>query len=448
MTRGRRRSHDAAAVVCEFQSAQYDAARRVARALGGVGRPRMARRIFLIAGETSGDAIGAKLMLALQREHKGKNLQFSGVGGKRMTDAGLQTLFPMDDINVMGFGELIPALPRLAYRLSQTISAAREAQPDLVVGIDSKAFCLRVLAALRRDRRSPSSGPALVQYVAPSAWAFSDAPKRAAKLANAVDELLVLLPFERDLFEAAGVPCTFVGHPALQAAEDDDDLTAAIDESRGSLCLLPGSRPDEVSSNLPIMLDAAERIASSLLHSPADGAIDQLLLPAPPSVRSLVEETIRARPSSSLPALVTTDRMRHRAYRASRLALACSGTVNVELALARTPQVALYRSNRLTSFVVRHIVRPTVQHATLPNILNARDGEASALIPELLFEECTSDAVADEAIRLLANPEAAKAQVAASERVLHQLAVREDDGRVVPSATVAARALLRRVELS
>jgi lipid-A-disaccharide synthase len=420
--------------------------------------------IFMIAGEASGDAIGARLMAALRREYPGP-VEFAGVGGERMASEGLKTLFPMSDLTVMGFAEVVPALPRLAMRLVQTISAARAAKPDVVLGIDSKAFCLRVLGALASGRNKPgplpsveasdtstSPPPALVQCVAPSAWAFSDAPSRAAKLAGVVDELLVLLPFEACLFEAAGVPCTFIGHPSLS----NDEGTALSSEPRqrvgsapppphaseagDALCLLPGSRQQEVVSNLPPMLRAAEQ----LLADRRSNGISRLLLPAPPSVRSLVEAHLAARPA--LPVHVCSDADRFDAYRDSRLAIACCGTVNVELARARVPQVAVYSTSWITSAVIRHVIKPTLTHATLPNIINyRRDGcGARGLIPELLLEDCTPGAVVGAAQTLLEEPAAAASQVAASARALDDLvAIRDETGEAVPFATVAARALIQ-----
>ena len=263
--------------------------------------------VFLIAGEPSGDAIGARLMSALRREH-GAPLRFAGVGGERMAAMGLQSLFPMDDISVMGFAEIVPALPRLVMRFRQTVAEARAVAPDAVVGIDSKAFCIRVLGALAADRRLLGSPrrehkkPALLQYVAPSAWAFADAPRRAARLHGTVDELLALLPFEPPLFAAADIPCTFVGHPALDGGGDAlPSGTAAADEAdRSALCLLPGSRRQEVDANLPLMLQAVELVEPSCYR------IDRLLLPTPPSLRAAVEAHLSVRQVSP-PVTVLSD---------------------------------------------------------------------------------------------------------------------------------------------
>ena len=455
----------------------------------------------MLAGEPSGDAIGALLMAALRREY-GAPLRFAGVGGSRMTSAGLRSLFPMSDLTVMGFAELVPALPRLAMRLIQTVLAVRADTPHMVVGIDSKGFNLRVLRHLSSARRSRTSAitheqptPILVQYVAPSAWAFADAPQRAARLAETVrlDELLVLLPFEAPLYQAAGIRCTFVGHPALEpegegaqerfphGGSSSDDVSSTVPpplppqaSSRASsaLCVLPGSRPHEIDANLPLMLQAAELIAvevaaradrsgssaelsahESAQEPLATGIIDHLLLPVPLSLHDAVEAHLRARPPGSLRAQVLHDSERHRAYAHSRLAIACCGTVNVELARARVPQVAVYRSSRLTSWFVRHILRPSTPYATLPNILQgllhgrvrAAEGqeEVRRRIPELLFEACTAEAIAREVVRLLRDPREAQAQVDAASDAVGELVTRDEEGRVRSPATVAARALLR-----
>ena len=461
--------------------------------------------VYMLAGEPSGDAIGALLMAALRREY-GAPLRFAGVGGSRMTSAGLRSLFPMSDLTVMGFAELVPALPRLAMRLLQTVLAVRADTPHMVVGIDSKGFNLRVLRHLSSARRSrthmPSAAddeqptPILVQYVAPSAWAFADAPQRAARLAETVrlDELLVLLPFEAPLYQSAGIRCTFVGHPALEpevegaqerfthgdssperlphGGSSSDDVSSTVPplppQASSALCLLPGSRPHEIEANLPLMLQAAELIAVEVATrfdrsgssaelsaqvTPSTGIIDHLLLPVPLSLRDAVEAHLRARPPGSLRAQVLHDSERHRAYAHSRLAIACCGTVNVELARARVPQVAVYRSSRLTSWFVRHILRPSTPYATLPNILQglgqgrvrAAEGQEGVRrrIPELLFEACTAEAIAREVVRLLRDPREAQGQVDAASDAVGELVTKDEDGRVRSPATVAARALLR-----
>ena len=429
--------------------------------------------VFLVAGEPSGDAIGSKLMRALKRERGGLGeLDFAGIGGEAMQAEGLQSLFPMDELTVMGFAEVVPRLPSLRRRLHETIAAVGELRPHVVLGIDSKAFCLRLLRAVA-DAHGPGSGgsdgaantrPSLLQYVAPSAWAFRDAERRASQLVGGVDELLALLPFEPPLFEGAGVPCTFVGHPSLEdgaallpPTATQRRTTAApllrrlgLHADAPTLCLLPGSRPQEVRCTLPHMLQAAELMAAALPPQPSPPPAApslQLLLAAPPALRPLVEETIEAQQRQQrrrmerehLSVAVVGSDERYEAYAASDLALACSGTVNVELALRGVPQLALYRTSWLTSVYVRAVLRPAISHATLPNLISGRE-----IVPELLFERCAAEPVAAAALEMLRRPATGDEQLAAlREEVLPRLGVRDAAGALVPPSTVAARAVLR-----
>jgi len=425
------------------------------------GGPASELRIFLVAGEPSGDTIGARLMAALRRESS-RPVRFFGVGGSRMATAGLRSpLFPMDELSVMGFGELLPALPRLAYRFRQALAAARAAGPHAVVGIDSKGFCLRLLGALAADRGYSAArrAPALVQYVAPSAWAFADAPRRAAALRSRVDLLLCLLPFEPALYEAAGVTSAFVGHRAgEEAAEAVAEGGAAGEPSRTAICLLPGSRAQEVRATLPPMLEAIDAIDSAVAPPP-------LLLPTTQSTRAVVEATLAGSAAAAARVALVDSSERHAAYRASRLAIACCGTVNVELALARTPQVAVWRSGAMTTWFIRHLLRPTTPYASLPNILAARhqaaQGDFSPCVPELLFGECAAAPIARTATEMLSRTDAARAHVDVAERAAWALAPRPASsagefgrapewGEHAPGAplapsTLAAKAVLRAI---
>ena len=237
-------------------------------------------RVFLVAGEPSGDGIGSCLMRAMQAEHCGR-IEFSGVGGSAMEASGMRSLFPMADLSVMGFAEILPALPTLAFRLRQTLAAARATRPHLVVGIDSKGFCLRMLRALASDRKSCGRWhrPVLAQYVAPSAWAFVDAQARAGHLDGTVDELLLILPFEKALYGGAGVPCTFVGHPCTEVGPSGSAVGSAeaaarlrarcgISDVEPVITALPGSRCSEVRAVLPSMLEALRRVSGTTRDAP------------------------------------------------------------------------------------------------------------------------------------------------------------------------------------
>ena len=334
--------------------------------------------------------------------------------------------------------------------------------------------------AADRDTGAPNQ-PVLAQYVAPSAWAFPDAHTRAGRLAGMLDELLLLLPFEEKLYRDAGVSCTFVGHPSVEAADGwagarrgalasgqvaatDKQTTADSASLRLELGLppgeplitaLPGSRRAEVLAVLPPMLGALGRIAESAVldgHGRVETGTVSVLLPAGPSVRRDVEHVLRSHRDGAVRVHLLDTAERHRAYRASVLALACCGTVNVELALAATPQVAAWRANWLTHLIVRRVLRPTVPHATLPNLLahHQRHGtlagiSSGAIIDECLFERCAAGPIAEAALRLLTCRAAAARQVAALSDVAEGLTALDDAGAAVLPSTLAARALLRHV---
>jgi len=436
-----------------------------------------------------------------------------------MQAEGLHSVFPMSDLTVAGFVEVIPRLPRLAMRLFQTLRAVETNKPSIVVGIDSKGFNLRVLRALACRRASKSSCanplisnhseaapelsgvvhplPKLVQYVAPSAWAFSDAKRRASSLRGWLDHLLVLLPFEKELFSGVGVPCTFVGHPALESTVLTDfsvqgantpctkTLRAMVGESfrkahgfsptSQMVCLLPGSRPQEVHTLLPLLLHAAARMESSqeILQQQdcafsSRGGIEFFILAAP-GVRQLVNSIARrvlpeAAHAAALPHVcasgsdqngassavdwltagklrcaIVDAQSREDAFAASTLALAACGTVNIELAAAGVPQVAIYRTSHITSWIIRNWLRPVLRHATLPNILAGR-----TVIAELLFEQCTPERIAEEAIFILANPSVVASEVEQIRRlVLPKLQPHDSRGNALASSEVAARTLLK-----
>ncbi|KAL1520183.1 hypothetical protein AB1Y20_023653 [Prymnesium parvum] len=440
----------------------YHAVRRL-----GAATDAQPLKVFLVAGESSGDAIGGRLMHALREEHRGP-IMFEGVGGKHMQSAGLRSLFPMEDLSVMGFSELIPALPRLAYRWHQTLAAARAAQPQLVVGIDSKGFCLRLLGALAADRRVgktvAAATPLLVQYVAPSVWAFHDAHARARRLAGVVDELLLLLPFEEPIFRAAGISATFVGHPSMEeegvgwwkqgsvqgaAAASLLRQRCGIPEGPRVVTLLPGSRHAEVYSTLPVMLEALQLLADATDHSDPRARAITAVLPVATAVRATIGDVLRRMHFGEVDVHLVGEEDRAAAYHASSLALACCGTVNVELALSSTPQVVLWRSSWLTHFVIERWLRPKLAYASLPNILwhEARTGGVSGpsdcppLLPECLLGNCSAESVAIAARHLIGCSDTA-AKVDTAAQVVSTLALQASPEGPIPPSKKAAQTLL------
>ncbi|MGO4724421.1 MULTISPECIES: lipid-A-disaccharide synthase [unclassified Inquilinus] len=349
-----------------------------------------APHIFLVATEPSGDLMGASLMAALRRRC-GDGVRFSGVGGARMAAEGLDTLFPLADIAVMGAVELVPQLPRLFNRIRRTAEAALAAKPDALVSIDGLAFNARVAARLA-GRSFP-----IVHFVAPKVWAWR--PGRARKLAGLVDHLMVQLPFEPPWFERYGLPTTYVGHPIIETAAGQGD-GARFRQAHGIaadarlLTVLPGSRRGEVEKLLPVFGEALRRLAAR--HPGLRVAV-----PTVETVAELVRAAARSWPGD--PILIEGDAEKYDAFAGSDAALAASGTVALELGMARVPSVIAYLINPLTAFVVRRLL--TTKYANLVNIMLDRPA-----VPELLQENCTPDKLAAAIDRLLTDPAAVAAQ--------------------------------------
>lgn len=349
--------------------------------------------VFLIAGEPSGDVLGGRLMKALKQATAGR-VRFAGVGGERMIGEGLSPLFPLDDLALFGLAELLPKIPNLLRRLDQTTQAVLSSRPDAVVTIDAPDFCFRIG---KRLRRAGCTVP-LIHYVAPTVWAWR--PGRARKVAKFLDHLLALLPFEPPYFEREGLACTFVGHPVVEGGADKGCASRFrarhdLPEDARLLTVLPGSRRSEVTKLLPDFGCTLERLA-------ADHPDLRIVVPTVPQVRSLVSEAIRSWPLPAL--LVEGDEDKYDAFAASTAALAASGTVSLELALARLPAVIAYRIHPLTYRLYRGLIR--VKYVNLVNIMLNRP-----LVPELLQQDCVPEKLASAVDHLLRDPEARQLQV-------------------------------------
>lgn len=369
--------------------------------------------IFLVAGEPSGDALGGRLMAALKRA-TGGGVRFAGVGGDRMAAEGLDSLFPMAELSVMGYLEVVPRIPRLFARSRQIAARARALNPAALITIDSPEFTLRVA------RRLNGAGFPLVHYVAPQVWAHR--PGRAPQIAHILDHLLALLPFEPAYFEAVGLACSFVGHPVVEEGADGGDGTAfrarhAIPERAPLVCLLPGSRPGEVSRLLPVYGATLARLSEGI---PDLWSVVPTLRPVAEMVRRGVAEW----PTSS--AVVCEPEEKYDAFAASMVALAASGTVVLELAIAGLPAVVTYRVNPLTAWAARRMIR--VPYVSLVNLILDR-----SVMPELLQERCRPDMLAEAVAGLVMDENARAAQSAEARRA----AVKIGHGGPPPSERAA-----------
>lgn len=376
-------------------------------------------KIFIIAGEPSGDLLGGRLMAALRDTVPG--VEFVGVGGERMAAQGLASLFPMAEIALFGVFEILPRLLRLRARVLETVEAVLDAKPDALVTIDSPGFNQAVAKRVRA--RDPSIK--LIHYVAPTVWAWK--PGRAKKYAALFDRLLALLPFEPPYFTREGLDCVFVGHSVIEGGAGKGDGAAfrarhAIPTDKPVVVLLPGSRRGEVSRLLPIYKETVALLRRS------HGDRVALVIPTVPLVRDTVAT---AAAGWDLPALVVEgEGEKFDAFAAGTAALAASGTVSLELALARLPTVICYRLNPLTVALFRRFMR--VRYANLVNLMLDR---MSA--PELLQEDCRPDLLHRELARLLDDPSARAAQIADVATVASWLG----EGEMPPSRR-AAQAVL------
>ncbi len=338
------------------------------------------KKVYLIAGEASGDQFGGLLMEALKK--KSDSLEFYGIGGERMEMQGLKSLFPMSELALMGLFEILPHLPNLMNRLQQTVDNIVKIQPDVIVTIDSPGFTYRIAKRLKKYRIP------IIHAVAPSVWAWR--PGRAKKIAKFFDHLLTLFPFEPPYFEKEGLPSTFVGHPIVDLGFDDISKEAAkknftISSDELLLLLLPGSRRGEIKKLLPMMLEVAKRLQK----------LDKKIRFKLATVPYQIEEVESLLGQEDLEVEVVTDPlMKKRLMRAADLAIAASGTVSLELALCETPHLVTYKINPLTAWIVKQMI--LVEHVSLVNLLLGH-----TCVPELLQENCTVEKIFQTALTLL-----------------------------------------------
>jgi len=353
-----------------------------------------APRLFFVTGETSGDLIGARLLRALRRRHGG-DLAIAGLGGEAMAAEGLESLFDPAELSLFGLTELLPHLPRILRRRREVLSAIERFRPDAVIGIDASAFFRSVSKGLSR-RGDPA---ARILYKAPQAWGYW--AWRAKPLARLYDAILALLPFEPEFFARYGAQARFIGHPAIDAGIAAADGAAfrrahGIPAEATLLVVLPGSRRGEVSRLLPIFREVVARLAVGRtgLH---------VVLP---TVTSVAEAVRSGSADWPVPVeIVTGEAARYAAFRAADAALAASGTVTTELAIAGTPMVVAYRVSAVTGMVAHRVSR--VEHVSIVNLVMDR-----AVVPEFLQERCTPDLLVPALADLLADGEARRRQLA------------------------------------
>ena len=354
-------------------------------------------KLFLIAGEPSGDRLGAALMDGLRLLAPG--VTFRGVGGPMMLAQGMPSLFPMDELSVMGIAEVLPKYRALKRRISQTALAVIESGADALITIDSPDFCLRVARLVKAalpDLRT-------IHYVAPSVWAWR--PGRAARMAQVIDHVLALLPFEPPYMTAAGMTCDFVGHPVVA------DLLAtpverAMMDGQGPLILaLPGSRRAEVTRLAPVIGEVLGMLRAQ--HPDL-----RVALPTVGGLLNLVRDLTANWPVR--PDIILDPAAKRAAFAAADVAIAASGTVSLELAANDCPMVIAYALNPVTMWLMRRAA--LIDTVTLVNIVSEQ-----RVIPEFIQERCRADLIAPALHRLLTDKPARDSQLHAMQITMERL---------------------------
>jgi lipid-A-disaccharide synthase len=334
-------------------------------------------RLFIVAGEASGDALGARFVARLREVLGDRALELSGVGGEALIAEGLHSVFPQEDIAVMGFGPVVARLPLLLRRMSDAVRAAVKFGPDLLLTIDAPDFSLRVAKKVRK--LAPAVPTA--HWVCPSVWAWRQG--RARRMKPNVDRILALLPFEPAALERLGGPQTiYVGHPLIERLQDyrpgPDEAARRDDAEAPTILVLPGSRRSEIRHLLPPFGEAVALVAEQLPRA-------RFVLPAVPRLVEVITQLIadwRVKPE-----IVTGEAAKLAAFREARAALAASGTVTLELALAQVPTVAAYRGAGWEAALARRLIKlPSV---ILPNLI-----VGESVVPEFIQDDASPQALA------------------------------------------------------
>ena len=339
--------------------------------------------IYIIAGEPSGDALGGALIAAL-RERVGEGLRVAGIGGERMREQGVESRVPLADLAIAGLAEVLPRARVVLRHVRDTVSTIRDARPDAVVTIDSSGFSWRIAQRLRqRGETLP-----LIHYVAPMVWAWR--AHRANMVARWYDHLLALLPFEPLYFEKVGLACTYVGHPVIDSGAGSGDAArfrAAHGIATGTLMLavLPGSRSGEVRRLIPIFGETLRRLEAKV------GPF-RVAVPTVETVADYVAAGVRDWPGR--PIVLRGNPAKYDAFAASRAALAASGTVSLELALAGLPMTVAYRLSRSTEMFLDRVLK--VRQVNLVNLILGRP-----LVAEHLGPNCTPERLAATLVTLI-----------------------------------------------
>ena len=350
-------------------------------------------KIFIIAGEDSGDKLGSAIIDGL-REVTDVPPKFVGIGGNGMISRGLESIFPMSELSVMGFVEIASKYKSLKKRLNQTISSILDEKPDILLTIDAPEFCFRVAKKVKLLNKNI----AVAHYVAPTVWAWRS--NRAKQISNFIDQILALFPFEPRYFHDVGVRCDFVGHPIVsETLADEESVTEfkkaySLTDEPVILCL-PGSRKSEIDRLMPVFGETLEKFSNALPNA-------RFILPSTPDVYEYSKKFLDCMPKDII--FLTPEKFgvekylefKKASFKLSRLALAASGTVSLELAANNTPMVIGYDMN----FLSRKIIGLMLKIDTV-NLVNLVTGNRN--IPECIGSNFNSEKLFLEMVRVYSN---------------------------------------------
>jgi lipid-A-disaccharide synthase len=375
--------------------------------------------IFVITGEPSGDALGGALIAALRRR-VGDRLRVAGIGGERMREQGIESLAPLSDLAIAGVAEVVPRAPVIFRHVRNAVAAIRADQPDAVVTIDSSGFCWRIAQRLRRHGEHLP----LIHYVAPMVWAWRAG--RARRMARWYDHLLTLLPFEPLYFEQVGLGCTYVGHPVIDSGAGQGDgagfrVAHAISAEELVLTVLPGSRGGEVRRLMPIFGETLRKLENFV------GPF-RVVVPTVETVAEAVASGIGDWPGQ--PIVLRGDAAKYDAFAASRAALAASGTVALELAMAKLPMTVAYRLSRPTEILLDRVLK--VRQVNLVNLILGRP-----LVAEHLGQNCTPERLVASLVELIQDEQVRAAHRDGYDAAMRLLGV----GDISPSLKAADKIL-------
>ena len=356
-------------------------------------------KIFIIAGEASGDYIGSKLIVALRS--KIPESSFHGVGGEKMNQAGVTSIFPIEDLSVMGLIEVLPKIPEIMHRMNQVLNSIDIIKPDVIITIDSPAFNFRLVKKIRNKLKLKTP---IIHYVAPTVWAYK--PERAQLISKLFNHILLILPFEKKYFDAVNLPATFVGHPIIE----DNIPSINFDAIRKKynlrnekiITLFPGSRIFEIKQHLPVLTKFMRALSNKY------GSI-KYCIPTLPGLKNIIEDALSDD-------LIITDDIQEKDYflSISDLAICKSGTVSLEAMKKNIPSVVGYKVNKITAWWVRQ--KLMIKYVTLCNILLDEE-----VIPELLQENFTVENLTQAAVKLLENRDCREKQKDRYKKALKKL---------------------------